>query len=54
MKAFEFEPLDTTNKKDMEMLENINNLERVVQRQLEKNDYSSAVEYLTQILCECP
>lgn len=50
----DLEPLDLTSKKDMELLENIANLERVVQRQVENNDFASAAEYTSQILGECP
>jgi predicted Zn-dependent protease len=53
-KAFEIEPMDSTNKNDMKTLESAINLERVVQRSLEKSDFTTCVEYLTQILDLCP
>ena len=48
------DPNDSTNKKDLEAYEQVINWEKVVVRHVEKNDYPTAVEYLNQILGECP
>jgi hypothetical protein len=45
---------DLSNKADLKHVENIHNFERVVTRSLEKDDYSTAITYLDNILMECP
>jgi len=48
------DPNDKTNLKDLELVDQVMNQERVVVRHSEKNDFATAVNYLTQILAECP
>lgn len=53
-KAQELDPSDATNANDAKLLENVTTQERVVVRSVEKPDYETALQYIDQILGECP
>ena len=54
MNAIGLDANDQTNKADKEKVEEVMNFERVVKRSIEKNDYETAVQYLDNIIAECP
>jgi tetratricopeptide (TPR) repeat protein len=53
-KAKELDAQDANILKDVKTLEQVQNQERVVARHLDKGDYDTALNYIDQILAECP
>jgi hypothetical protein len=54
LQAIELDPKDASNKADKEKVEEVMNFERVVIRSIEKKEYDTVIQYLDNIIAECP